>query len=248
MAGKQPYIPFFTGDWLKDPALSLCAPAARGVWIDLLCAMHEAGRSGELRGTYEQLARVARCSTADVIQSLTDLQATGAADVTERNGVVTVVNRRMKREAKERNGNRLRQRKRRGSRDCHAEVTPPYSYSDSTSRDPPYPLNGFSHAFQMAWDSWPARRRTKKQTAQSAWQDAIARLAFRFESDKTKAEDWLAERIRAYVRSPRAKGEFCQGIANWLTNGSYDDPEEAWQESGEEPPPTSMYQPIEPIQ
>jgi hypothetical protein len=105
---KQPAFQFYTGDWLKDPALTLCTSSARGVWIDLICAMHESGRSGELRGTPDQLARVARTSTADLTQALTDLQATGAADVTERNGVVTVVNRRMKRESKERKQTALR--------------------------------------------------------------------------------------------------------------------------------------------
>lgn len=118
---KLPYIPLYTGDWLKDPSLSICAPAARGVWMDLLCAMHEAGRLGELRGTIEQLARVARCSTAELVQALTELQATGAAIVKERNGIYSVVNRRMKREAELREKATARQRAARSRRVC---VTP----------------------------------------------------------------------------------------------------------------------------
>lgn len=105
---KYPWIQFFPGDWLKDPALSLCSPLARGVWIDLLCAMHENNRAGELRGTPEQLSRVARCSPTELTQALTELGATGAANVTECNGVVTVSNRRMKREAKAREQTRKR--------------------------------------------------------------------------------------------------------------------------------------------
>jgi hypothetical protein len=99
---KYPYLQLFTGDWLKDPKLSLCAPATRGVWMDLICAMHELDRSGELRGTMEQLSRLARCSTVELAQALTDLQTTGAAGVTDRNGVVTVVNFRMQREHRDR--------------------------------------------------------------------------------------------------------------------------------------------------
>jgi hypothetical protein len=99
---KLPYLQLFSGDWLKDPQLSLCAPATRGVWIDLICAMHELDRSGELRGTKEQLSRLARCSTVDLALALTDLQTSKAAEVTERNGVVTVRNRRMWREYRER--------------------------------------------------------------------------------------------------------------------------------------------------
>lgn len=107
---------FYTGDWLKDPALTVCPPSARGVWIDLLCAMHESGRSGELRGSREQLAQIARCQTAELTQALTDLQTTGAACVTERNGLVTVMCRRMNREHKSRETNALRQQRFRMSR------------------------------------------------------------------------------------------------------------------------------------
>lgn len=96
---KHPYIPFYTGDWLKDPRLSLCSPATRGVWIDLICAMHEFDRCGELRGTTEELARLARCSTVELTQALTELQNKRAADVLQRNGSWTIANRRMKREA-----------------------------------------------------------------------------------------------------------------------------------------------------
>lgn len=121
---KYPWLQFFPGDWLKDPKLSFCSPATRGVWIDLICAMHEFDRSGELRGSHEQLARIARCHSVEIAQALTELQTTGAADVTERNGIVTVTNRRMKKEHISRSGSMLRMRKMRGCDD----VTPPLRY------------------------------------------------------------------------------------------------------------------------
>lgn len=99
MRKKLPHIPFYTGDYMKDPQLSLCTSATRGIWMDLLCAMHESDRSGELRGTSEQLARLARCSTVELVQALTDLQNSRAADVEKRNDTWVVANRRMKREA-----------------------------------------------------------------------------------------------------------------------------------------------------
>lgn len=98
----------------------------------------------------------------------------------------------------------------------------------------------------MAWDLWPPKRRTKRQTAQSAWQDAIARLAFRFEANHTKAEDWLLSRVKAYTDSPISDSKYCAGIANWLTAGNYDDPDEAWQRDDDESAP-SMYPEIQPI-
>jgi len=93
------YMKFSTGDWLTDPRLSLCSPLARGVWIDLLCAMHQLDQSGELRGTTEELARLARCSTVELEEALTDIQNKLAGDVQQRNGSWLIANRRMKREA-----------------------------------------------------------------------------------------------------------------------------------------------------
>lgn len=111
---------FDCGTWLKDPALTRCQPSTRGVWIDLLSVMHELDRSGVLRGTIEELSRFARCSTVQLTHALADFQTTGAADVTERNGVVTLICRRMQREHKAREANRLRAakyREKQGSND-----------------------------------------------------------------------------------------------------------------------------------
>lgn len=114
---KLPWFKFFPTWWLGDTELSKCSSATRGVWMDLLCAMHQSGRSGELRGTTDQIARLARCSTAELTQALTDLQATGTADVTFRNNDVTVTNRLMKRESKTRTDTALRVKKHRSNED-----------------------------------------------------------------------------------------------------------------------------------
>jgi len=114
---KLPWFKFFPTWWLGDTELSKCSSATRGVWMDLLCAMHQSGRSGELRGTTDQIARLARCSTAELIQALTELQTTGTADVTFRNNDVTVINRLMKREAKARIDTALRVKKHRSNED-----------------------------------------------------------------------------------------------------------------------------------
>ncbi len=128
---KLPYIPLYIGDWLKDPKLSLCEPATRGIWMDMICAMHEMNRSGELRGTHEQLARITRSSTEQLIQAINELQITGAAEVTDRNKIVTVTNRRMKREATDRilikkrvEKHRLRKAESDVKPNCNAGVTP----------------------------------------------------------------------------------------------------------------------------
>jgi hypothetical protein len=48
MPGK-PAFQFYPGDWLKDTNLRVCSPAARGVYIDILCLMDQAEKRGILR-------------------------------------------------------------------------------------------------------------------------------------------------------------------------------------------------------
>lgn len=108
MSKKLPAFQFYPGDWMKDPNLSMCAPATRGIWMDLLCAMHENGRSGRVVGATEQLARLCRCTAADLASAIEELSTTKAAHVSERNGIVTVECRRMRRESQEREGTRVR--------------------------------------------------------------------------------------------------------------------------------------------
>ena len=112
---KAPAFQFYTGDWLKDPKLSMCSPATRGIWVDLLCAMHEQDRSGTITGTTTQLCRLCRCSDSEMHHAIEELKATKTATVTERNGIVTVINRRMLNEAKERDKTRQRVQKHRGN-------------------------------------------------------------------------------------------------------------------------------------
>lgn len=48
MAKKQPAFMFYPGDWMKDPELRVCSHFARGLLVDLLCAMWEAKVRGRL--------------------------------------------------------------------------------------------------------------------------------------------------------------------------------------------------------
>jgi hypothetical protein len=117
---------------MKDPAVSKLSPAARGIWIDFLCAMHENDRSGVLTGTTDQLSRLGRCPASVLDRTLSELSTSGTAIVSERNGIYSVTNRRMYRESHARFRSRIRkerQRLRQMSRDGPA----PSSISSSLS-------------------------------------------------------------------------------------------------------------------
>ncbi len=45
---KQPWMKFFTRDWMADEALSSCSLGAQGLWMRMLCLMHRAAPQGHL--------------------------------------------------------------------------------------------------------------------------------------------------------------------------------------------------------
>ena len=77
--------------------------------------MHLDGRSGRLSMPKDELLALTPCRTpAELDHALAELSNTKTADVTLRNNNVTVVNRRMNRESKEREATRLRVSRHRG--------------------------------------------------------------------------------------------------------------------------------------
>ena len=70
---KLPSMQFYPGDYLKDAELRLCSPAARGVWMDILCLMFEAKRRGVLRAkTIKKLSKMVSGCKPKYIQELID--------------------------------------------------------------------------------------------------------------------------------------------------------------------------------
>ncbi len=126
---NHPYIPLYVGDWLKDPKLSLCSPATRGVWIDMICRLHELDQGGKITANAQQLARLCRCSDVEVQEAIIELRTTDSAEVYERDGIYTVVCKRM-RKASEISA----KRKQAGSKSAaNREQTPEYEGEDESS-------------------------------------------------------------------------------------------------------------------
>lgn len=79
---KRPAFQFYPADWRKDPALSICSLAARGLWIELMCIMHEADEYGTLKVngkgmTLQQIARMVGESPATTKKLLDELDDAG---------------------------------------------------------------------------------------------------------------------------------------------------------------------------
>jgi hypothetical protein len=56
----QPYLKFFTHDWRADPCLQRCTWAARGLWMEMLCIMHENNGFLAVGGVPLSVAELAR--------------------------------------------------------------------------------------------------------------------------------------------------------------------------------------------
>lgn len=125
---------------MKDPQLGLCDARTRGIWADVICAMYEQANGGELTGTCEQLAQVCRTTAEKMRAAIDELRDTNAATVTERNGKITLVCRRIKRETEAAQDNANRQHRHRKkqraasiTRESHKSNAPSSSSSSSST-------------------------------------------------------------------------------------------------------------------
>ncbi len=139
--GKMPAFQFYPGDWIQDTRM--LTAATRGIWIDMLCAMWRSEVRGTISGTVEELSRLCACSQQEMMVAIKELGLHNIADfvtcnanVTDCNSIVTVSNRRMVRDEKERAATRKRVKRFRNGQctdDGNANVTPSSSSSSSSS-------------------------------------------------------------------------------------------------------------------
>lgn len=79
---KKPWMKFYPADWRADPQLRMCGLAARGLWAEMLCLMHEADPYGYLTVngrpvTDAQLAILCGITPAEVTALLSELEDAG---------------------------------------------------------------------------------------------------------------------------------------------------------------------------
>ena len=85
---KRPAFQFYPSDWLRDTALRSCSTGARGLWIDMICYMHEGNPYGHLKVADKvilpsNLARMVG-ETLEVVEGwLEELRHAGVYDTAE---------------------------------------------------------------------------------------------------------------------------------------------------------------------
>lgn len=79
---KRPSFQFYPSDWLRDTALRTCSIGARGLWIDMICFMHEGNPYGHLKVNGKavsdtQLSRMCGGEVIEVKKWLDELESSG---------------------------------------------------------------------------------------------------------------------------------------------------------------------------
>lgn len=88
---RNPWMKFYPSDWRGSTSLKLVSMAARGLWIEMICIMHEADPYGHLMHKdrklgAKELAALVGALPADVEMWLEELVDCGVVEV-KRNGV-----------------------------------------------------------------------------------------------------------------------------------------------------------------
>jgi hypothetical protein len=99
---ERPWLKFYPTNWRADPNLRMCSLAARGLWMEMLCIMHEASPRGHLviNGqpvTARQMANLSGVPVEECTELMAELELAGVFSRTK-DGVP--FSRRMVRETK----------------------------------------------------------------------------------------------------------------------------------------------------
>jgi len=191
---KRPSFQFYPADWLRDTALRSCSMGARGLWIDMICFMHEGNPYGHLKVGNKvilstNLASMVGATLKDVIDWLEELHQAGVYELGD-NG--TIYSKRMVRDEI------LRNKRAEGGKlggnpalkvnhDDNSKVeiedkqkpTPSSSSSSSsttssTKKNTVAPPTGVTDS---VWQDWLILRKTKRAAVTQSALDGIAREA-----------------------------------------------------------------------
>lgn len=68
---RRPSFQFYPGDWTSNSNLRRCSHAEKGLWIDVLCLMHDQEEYGIIRWTLKEIAQAVN-STVSALRGLVD--------------------------------------------------------------------------------------------------------------------------------------------------------------------------------
>ena len=212
--GKNPAFQFYPNDWARD--LEEHTLEIEGAWIRICCKLWWSDTRGKLTKTVLQWSRILRVSVEDTIRILTYIKNESigkiSCDFHECNDFVTVISRRMERDEKERESNRLRVKKFREKQECNAPVTAMSQRSSSSSSSS---VMKYSDSFLEFYNAYPLKK--SKTAAYKSWtklKPDLDTCLFAIKNQTTEK------------RELRKAGKFCpewKHPSTWLNQGCWED-------------------------
>lgn len=193
----QPWIKFYPRDWRGDQALRAVSLAARGLWMEMLCIMHEASPYGHLvlgghAVSNDVLSRVAGTSVDEVSALLIELESAGVLSRT-RKGVI--YSRRMvkDRDRSEKGRKAVNKRYSQGAENLGEKPqasrlpsrSPATQKPEARSQNTPLPPNGGAKAY-----AFTGRTVRLTQDDFDRWKQAYSTIPD-LKAELTAIDDWL---------------------------------------------------------
>jgi hypothetical protein len=220
---KRPSFQFYPSDWLRDTALRSCSIGARGLWIDMICYMHEGSPYGYLKVGNKvilpaNLSRMTGITLQEVEGYLKELQEANVFEIDEEGSIYS---RRMIRDESVRKsraeGGKLggnpnlkviTKVNHKVENKVNQNPTPSSSSSSSSSKDI------YTPEFELFWKAYPQGGRTGKGGAWNSWK-------------KIKPDDSLVSQIiksiNLYSQSQKVKDNFIKNPQTWLNQKCWED-------------------------
>lgn len=236
---NQPFIKFYTRDWQADPELRMCSLEARGLWIELLCIMHNAKRRGYLESPQglplddDQTSRLIGTFKGDLYRCKQELLLHGVPSIEPETGVWFC--RRMVKETSK--AEKCSEAAKRGGGNPHLKADTEYQIPDtrdhislkvpfkgdvytSSGNDEEDQGNGqqkYPKQFEQFWEAYPKKQ--GKLDALKAWKKSKGR---------PPVEDLIAAISKAMETDQWIKngGQFIPMPATWIRQGRWEDKHE----------------------
>jgi len=89
---RQPFLKFYTEDWLQNLSLRTCSLEARGLWIDMISWMHQGEPYGHLRVNGkivdpQMLAKLEGVPEKELMHLLVELHEAGVLSYDDEEGI-----------------------------------------------------------------------------------------------------------------------------------------------------------------
>ena len=220
---KRPSFQFYPGDWLRDTALRTCSTGARGLWIDMICFMHEGTPYGYLKVNNKvilpaNLSRMCGLTLSDVEGYLFELKEAGVYDIDDY-GVIC--SKRMIRDENIREsracggklgGNPKLKVSQKVENKVNQKPTPSSSSSSSSSSSNINTEDGFA----LFWSTFPnTKRKGAKSKCLEIW------IKKKYHLDKQKIQNHL-ESMCGSVDWQKNEGQFVPAPLVYLNGCSWD--------------------------